>query len=73
MKLDLTDADFARLTRFLHDAAGLVFDDARRDSLGYALGRAAAACTAFTDVTVVPRPRHESRTASRSGSSCSTR
>ena len=38
MKLDINDSDFARLTRFLHDTAGLVFDDTRRDSLGYALG-----------------------------------
>ncbi|MDX6210349.1 MAG: hypothetical protein QOE24_2740, partial [Frankiales bacterium] len=38
MKLDFSDADFARLTRFLHDVAGLVFDETRRDSLGYALG-----------------------------------
>jgi chemotaxis protein methyltransferase CheR len=50
MKLDLTDTDFARLTRFLHDTAGLVFDDSRRDSLGYALGERIPR-TEFTDVT----------------------
>jgi chemotaxis protein methyltransferase CheR len=50
MKLDLTDSDFARLTRFLHDAAGLVFDDTRRDSLGYALGERLPQ-TSFTDIT----------------------
>jgi chemotaxis protein methyltransferase CheR len=50
MKLDLTDSDFSRLTRFLHDAAGLVFDDSRRDSLGYALGERLPR-TGFTDVT----------------------
>jgi chemotaxis protein methyltransferase CheR len=50
MKLDLTDSDFARLTRFLHDVAGLVFDDTRRDSLGYALGERLPR-TAFSEVT----------------------
>ena len=50
MKLTLSDADFARLTRFLHDAAGLMFDDTRRDSLGYALGERLPV-TGFADVT----------------------
>ena len=50
MKLDMTDSDFARLTRFLHDAAGLVFDDTRRDSLGYALGERLPRTT-FTEIT----------------------
>ena len=50
MKLDMTDGEFARLTRYLHDAAGLVFDDSRRDSLGYALGERLP-CTSFTEVT----------------------
>jgi chemotaxis protein methyltransferase CheR len=50
MKLDLTDADFARLARFLHDTAGLVFDDTRRDSLGYALGERLPR-TPFSEVT----------------------
>ena len=50
MKLDMTDGEFARLTRYLHDAAGLVFDDTRRDSLGYALGERLP-CTPFTEVT----------------------
>ena len=50
MKLDMTDSDFARLTRFLHDAAGLVFDDTRRDSLGYALGERLPR-TSYTEIT----------------------
>ena len=50
MKLDLTDADFARLTRFLHEVAGLVFDETRRDSLGYALGERLPR-TGFTQIT----------------------
>ncbi len=51
MKLDLTDSDFTRLTRFLHDVAGLVFDAARRDSLGYALGERLPRA-GFNDITV---------------------
>ncbi|MDX6256334.1 MAG: chemotaxis protein methyltransferase CheR [Frankiales bacterium] len=50
MKLSLSDSDFARLTRFLHDVAGLVFDETRRDSLGYALGERLPR-TAFSEVT----------------------
>ena len=50
MKLAMTDSDFARLTRFLHDVAGLVFDDSRRDSLGYALGERLPQ-TSYTEVT----------------------
>jgi chemotaxis protein methyltransferase CheR len=50
MKLDMLDSDFARLTRFLHDVAGLVFDDTRRDSLGYALGERLPRTT-FTEIT----------------------
>jgi chemotaxis protein methyltransferase CheR len=50
MKLDFSDADFARLTRFLHDVAGLVFDETRRDSLGYALGERLPH-TRFSEVT----------------------
>jgi hypothetical protein len=34
VKPELTDAEFARLRAVLHDSAGLVFDQARRDSLG---------------------------------------
>ena len=72
MKLDMTDAEFARLTRFLHDAAGLVFDDTRRDSLGYALGERLPR-TVVHRGHLVPRPRHEHGRRSRSASSCSTR
>src|SRR3954452_10446953 len=34
-RLILTDAEFARLARLLHDSAGLAFDDSRRESLAY--------------------------------------
>jgi chemotaxis protein methyltransferase CheR len=36
-RLELTDAEFARLHQLLSRAAGLVFDDARRESLGYSI------------------------------------
>ena len=38
MKVDLTPGEFERLRLYLHDAAGLVFDTSRRDSLAYAVG-----------------------------------
>ena len=38
MKVDMTLAEFERLRLYLHDAAGLVFDASRRDSLAYAVG-----------------------------------
>jgi chemotaxis protein methyltransferase CheR len=38
MKVDMTVDEFERLRQYLHDAAGLVFDASRRDSLAYAVG-----------------------------------
>ena len=38
MKTVLTDAELGRLRVLLHGTAGLVFEDSRRDSLGYCLG-----------------------------------
>ncbi|MDQ1701936.1 MAG: chemotaxis protein methyltransferase CheR [Frankiaceae bacterium] len=38
MKVDMTPDEFDRLRRHLHEAAGLVFDPTRRDSLAYAIG-----------------------------------
>jgi chemotaxis protein methyltransferase CheR len=38
MKVDLTPAEFAHLQDLLSREAGLVFDDSRRDSLGYSIG-----------------------------------
>jgi chemotaxis protein methyltransferase CheR len=37
-KVVLDDAEYARLRLLLSRAAGLVFDDSRRDSMGYSLG-----------------------------------
>ena len=37
MRLTLTDDEFAELRRLLGEAAGLVFDDSRRDSLAYSI------------------------------------
>jgi chemotaxis protein methyltransferase CheR len=37
-KVVLTDAEFARLRLLLSRAAGLVFDESRRDSMGYSIG-----------------------------------
>ena len=38
MRTVLTDAELARLRVLLHRTAGLVFEDSRRESLGYCLG-----------------------------------
>lgn len=38
MRVTLTDAEFAALRVLLTEAAGLVFDDSRRDSLAYSIG-----------------------------------
>jgi chemotaxis protein methyltransferase CheR len=48
-RLLLTDAEFATLTKLLHSAAGLAFDQARRDSLAYSIADRMAA-TQTTDV-----------------------
>jgi chemotaxis protein methyltransferase CheR len=42
-RLLLTDAEFATLTKLLHSAAGLSFDQARRDSLAYSIADRMAA------------------------------
>jgi chemotaxis protein methyltransferase CheR len=34
----LSDAEFATIKKLLHNAAGLSFDDSRRDSLGFSIG-----------------------------------
>lgn len=36
-RASLSDAEFALLTKLLHDCAGLAFDDSRRDSLAYSV------------------------------------
>jgi chemotaxis protein methyltransferase CheR len=36
-RIMLSDSEFATVARLLHDAAGLSFDDTRRDSLGYCI------------------------------------
>ncbi|MDQ1687387.1 MAG: chemotaxis protein methyltransferase CheR [Frankiaceae bacterium] len=38
MRVTLTDAEFSGLRALLNEAAGLVFDDSRRDSLAYSIG-----------------------------------
>jgi chemotaxis protein methyltransferase CheR len=37
-RVALSDAEFAAVARLLHGAAGLSFDDSRRDSLGFSIG-----------------------------------
>ena len=37
-RVALSDSEFAAVARLLHDAAGLSFDDSRRDSLGFSIG-----------------------------------
>jgi chemotaxis protein methyltransferase CheR len=37
-RVALSDAEFATVTKLLHDAAGLSFDESRRDSLGFSIG-----------------------------------
>ena len=37
-RVALSDEDFARLRELLSSAAGLVFDDSRRESMGYSIG-----------------------------------
>ncbi|HWA67494.1 MAG TPA: CheR family methyltransferase [Mycobacteriales bacterium] len=37
-RVALSDAEFAAITRLLHEAAGLSFDDSRRDSLSFSVG-----------------------------------
>ncbi|MDP3711622.1 MAG: CheR family methyltransferase [Mycobacteriales bacterium] len=49
-RLSLTDEQFVRLRRMLAAAAGLAFDDARRDSLAYSLAERLRAC-GLTDVS----------------------
>lgn len=44
MRIDLSEPDFARVRDLLGRAAGLVFDDSRRDSLAYSLGERLVAC-----------------------------
>ncbi len=46
----LDDADFARLRLLLSRSAGLVFDESRRDSLGYSIGERLRA----TGIATVP-------------------
>lgn len=44
MRIDLNEADFERVRALLTRAAGLVFDECRRDSLAYSLGERLSAC-----------------------------
>ena len=37
-RIVLSDAEFATVTQLLHSAAGLSFDESRRDSLGFSIG-----------------------------------
>jgi chemotaxis protein methyltransferase CheR len=37
-RVALSDAEFATVTQLLHSAAGLSFDESRRDSLGFSIG-----------------------------------
>ena len=36
-RVSLTDAEFATVASLLHDAAGLTFDESRRDSLSFCI------------------------------------
>ena len=48
-RVALTDGDFARLRELLSRTAGLVFDDSRRESMGYSIGERLRA-TGISDV-----------------------
>jgi chemotaxis protein methyltransferase CheR len=59
MKATLADADYQRVRALLRSAAGLVFDETRRDSLAYALGQRLLATgapdvTAYLDLVEAP-------------------
>ena len=48
MRISLSERDFERLRVLLTEAAGLVFDECRRDSLSYSLGERLTACGVST-------------------------
>lgn len=55
MRVELTDAELARLRNVLRAAAGLFFDDNRRASLGHGIERRLAA-TGIASVARYSRP-----------------
>ena len=48
MRIQLSDGDFTRVRDVLGKAAGLVFDDSRRDSMAYSLGERMSSCGTAT-------------------------